>query len=379
MSGHPASLKRIDGSYGEGGGQIVRIAIALASLLNIPIEIYNIRASRSQPGLRPQHLTGLRLAKEICDAQLEGDVVGSTRISFIPGCGFSSEQLKTSYVGNTHTAGSCALLFQIALPVLLFHPRPAVNLLLKGGTNATQAPPIDYMKHCLLPILSRYFSIDVKLNHIKRGYYPKGGGSVDLTITPVKQHLPAIDMLNPGQLEYIKGYVYLAGPLSPNHLEKMRTGVETLLYKELPSIVPTFALANVELECVKEKEENCHGSGSGVFLWGETSNHSYFSGTEIGSPKQDSVRTGENAAKALLQELREYGAVDQWAQDQLIIFIALAKGRSNLRTGPITLHTKSAIWVASQLTSAEFEISSIDEVHNIISCQGIGYERSNAS
>uniref|UniRef100_A0A670Y6G4 RNA 3'-terminal phosphate cyclase n=1 Tax=Pseudonaja textilis TaxID=8673 RepID=A0A670Y6G4_PSETE len=128
----------IDGSVMEGGGQILRVSTALSCLLNKSLQVKNIRAGRSQPGLRPQHLSGLEMVRHLCDGQMEGGDIGSTEITFTPG------KIKGgTHTADTKTAGSVCLLMQVAMPCVLFAASPS-ELRLKGGTNAEMAPQIDY-------------------------------------------------------------------------------------------------------------------------------------------------------------------------------------------------------------------------------------------
>jgi RNA 3'-terminal phosphate cyclase (ATP) len=135
-SSEEINFTQIDGSYLEGGGQILRISTALAVLLKKPIRIINIRAGRKDAGLKPQHLTGIELLKDLSKATLKGGALKSTEISFKP-----NTLQAGRYVADTKTAGSVGLLIQSALPCILFAKGPC-ELVLKGGTNAANAPQI---------------------------------------------------------------------------------------------------------------------------------------------------------------------------------------------------------------------------------------------
>lgn len=161
------------GSLLEGGGQILRNAAALAALTNTSVTIQNIRAKRSKPGLRPQHMTGLQLIAHISNGSLEDGCIGATEVTLIPG-----HLEATEATGDTGTAGSCMLLAQSALPCLLFAPpKPggvATSLLhLKGGTDAAMAPTEGYFQHVLLPVLRKTLHISADITLRKRGFFPK--------------------------------------------------------------------------------------------------------------------------------------------------------------------------------------------------------------
>ncbi|XP_033115058.1 RNA 3'-terminal phosphate cyclase-like, partial [Anneissia japonica] len=195
----------IDGALMEGGGQILRMSTAFSCLTKQPIVINNIRANRSKPGLRPQHLSGMKLIGNLCNGKLTGAEVGSSCISFSPG-----HISKGSYEADTHTAGSTCLLLQVSLPVMLFADG-AVHATFKGGTNAEFAPQIDYSLMVCQPILER-LGIKFEVDVIKRGYFPKGGGTIIVSCEPVKCIKP-LNLTNPGHLIDISGRAFVAGVL----------------------------------------------------------------------------------------------------------------------------------------------------------------------
>nr|BAG61672.1 unnamed protein product [Homo sapiens] len=149
----------VDGSIMEGGGQILRVSTALSCLLGLPLRVQKIRAGRSTPGLRPQHLSGLEMIRDLCDGQLEGAEIGSTEITFTP------EKIKGGiHTADTKTAGSVCLLMQVSMPCVLFAASPS-ELHLKGGTNAEMAPQIDYTVMVFKPIVEKFgfiFNCDIK-------------------------------------------------------------------------------------------------------------------------------------------------------------------------------------------------------------------------
>jgi len=169
----------IDGSQGEGGGQLLRNAVALAAIHGSPIRVYNIRRKRKNPGLRPQHLHAVKLVGRLCGAEMMGLKENSMEIQFSPklirGGSFSID------IG---TAGSITLLLQCVLPVLAF-TQVKSTLKITGGTSVKWAPPVPYMTNVFLPILSTYMGFEPTVNLVRRGYYPKGGGLVEVEATPV--------------------------------------------------------------------------------------------------------------------------------------------------------------------------------------------------
>ncbi|CAK5279399.1 unnamed protein product [Mycena citricolor] len=186
----------IDGSVLEGGGQILRNSISLSALLRKPITIQKVRNGRRPPGLKNQHRTGahllqemfcsiaervysgILLAAEIASADVTGAKNGSSQVDFVP-----KHIAAGQYAADPITAGAATLLLQISLPLLLFAPE-ASTLTLKGGTNATGAPQADYIQHVFLPFARRHFGLNADLDIRRRGYFPKGGGQIDVKITP---------------------------------------------------------------------------------------------------------------------------------------------------------------------------------------------------
>ncbi|XP_014665922.1 PREDICTED: RNA 3'-terminal phosphate cyclase-like [Priapulus caudatus] len=204
--------------HNRSGGQILRVATSLSCLTGRPIKLFNIRAGRSTGGLRPQHLMGIQLVRDLCQGQLDRAQVGSTEVTFWPG------KLKAGrFVADTKTAGSVCLLLQVALPCMLFADGE-VSLQLKGGTNADFAPQIDYFEMVFQPMAER-MGIGYTGSIKRRGYYPKGGGEVKIVTSPVKPHLQPITLLDRGQVTRITGKAFVAGvmPTKAKDLEKFKS------------------------------------------------------------------------------------------------------------------------------------------------------------
>ena len=170
-------MMEIDGSYGEGGGQIVRTAVALAAVTGTSIRVSKIRQGRPKPGLAPQHAQAILALAGICNAKTAGIEPGSSEITFEPG------MIKGgSYRVDIGTAGSITLLVQCLLPAMIRADGP-ITLKVTGGTDVRWSPTMDYFKRVFLPALCE-FGAQVKVDSMRRGYYPRGGGSVILTVNP---------------------------------------------------------------------------------------------------------------------------------------------------------------------------------------------------
>ncbi|MCS7099566.1 MAG: RNA 3'-terminal phosphate cyclase, partial [Sulfolobales archaeon] len=169
------SMLEIDGSFGEGGGQILRTAVALSAITGTDIRVVNIRARRPEPGLKRQHLTGILAAAEMCNAVVEGAQVGSTEVVFKPGSIRGGE-----YRFDVGTAGSVTLVLQTLLPIAAFADSP-VAIEVSGGTDVPWSPPVDYLRYVVKPHLERLgYAFGVEL--VRRGHYPRGGGLVRVSV-----------------------------------------------------------------------------------------------------------------------------------------------------------------------------------------------------
>ena len=192
------SIFEIDGSYGEGGGQILRTTLALSTLLLKPVKVFNIRVKRSNPGLQAQHLTGVKALAELCNAEVFGAFKGSKELIFKP-----RERRCGKFRFDIGTAGSISLVIQAILPALVFAPCKTI-VEITGGTDVAWSPPIDYVRFVLLPILSKMgVKADVKI--IRRGHYPRGGGHVILIVEPVENKLKPINEIEFGNIKEIRG------------------------------------------------------------------------------------------------------------------------------------------------------------------------------
>lgn len=347
-------LVEIDGSLKEGGGQILRIATTLSVLTRTPIRVRNIRSGRSKPGLMEQHLKGLELVNSICNGKLKGGHISSTEIEFWPG-----KLSGGSFRAAIKTAGSISLLLQVALPCLLYS-NAKTTLTLEGGTNAEMAPQIDYTTEVFRPYLEKFggtFDFDL----IKRGYFPKGGGKVVVNVNPVEQ-LNAIELLDRGTITSIYGWSFVAGTL-PLHLAHAMTNAAVSKLKNV--------FSNVQIETYKEEQKIAPDNGSGIILVAQTSTDCILGASALGKRKEKPEETGIKAAEMLLKSLEQNACVDEHIQDQLIVFMALAKGCSKIKMGRMTLHTETAIYITEQLAKVKFEME-YDNDCCILSCNGIG-------
>ena len=345
----------LDGSFGEGGGQILRNAIAYASVLQLNLQIINIRAGRSQPGLKAQHLTSLQLVAKASGATISGDHVGSQEITYTAVKeGPQQHPLRTNvFLGDTKTAGSITLVLQAIIPYALFgsFTSKTVEWNFKGGTNVGMAPQYEYWEQVFLPMLLKVFP-SISSNCIRpklqrRGYFPKGGGHVQLYTQSCTLPLPAFSLVERGEVSHISIRAFFAGNCPKTVATKMAKAAK----EELEHVFP---IEIVSIEVVHDTP--AVGSGSGIIVIATTTSGCRLAGSAIGSPRQSPQLVGRQAAMELLKTLQCGGCVDDYLQDQLILYMALARGTSTLKAGSLTLHTQTAIEVAEKLCGARFKI-----------------------
>ncbi len=342
-------MLRIDGSYGEGGGQVLRTALALSAITGKAVEVVNIRANRPKPGLATQHMHGVRALARLCNARVEGAEVGSTRVRFEPG-EITPQRLRI----DVGTAGSISLILQVLLLPCAFS-KDEVILDIKGGTDVRWSPPIDYVKHVLLPVVAKLgFSASIEL--LARGYYPRGGGRVRARISPVKK-LSGIELLERGRLLGVKGIAH-ASRLPGHVVEREAKAARKLLAEYNPEIT---------LELRKD-----FSTGTGITLWAYYEN-TRLGGSALGERGKPAEEVGEEAARALLTEIESGASVDVHLADQLVPFVALAEGESVFTVRELTGHLKTNIFVTQQILGTRFEVEEEGGLFRV-STRGTGYK-----
>lgn len=327
----------IQGDTLEGGGSILRVSSALSALTQKPFKITKVRANRDQPGLKPQHLTGLRILAELCSARVEGARIGSCEVSFFPKEFCPENKL---YKWDIGTAGSVSLVLQSLMIPAAF---AGLKFEITGGTNVKFSPPMDYLINVTLPMLEKTgYEADIRV--VKRGFYPEGGGLVHGEIKRIKKLKP-INLIGRESLKRICGASIASG--LPEHIaQRQKESAEKFLRLKFP---------NTDIDIATELS---HGpsKGSAVVLWAECEN-SVLGADAMGEIGKRAEQVGEEAAKRLFEELRTNSAIDRHLADQLIPFIGIADGESTIKTTEITNHTLTNIHVAEKFLGPRFELS----------------------
>ncbi len=318
-------LIQIDGSYGEGGGQILRTALGLSALLGKPFVLRHIRSNRRNPGLQAQHLAAVEALARITEAQAEGVKLGSQEIIFIPRTVHSGE-----YQFEVRTAGSVTLLLQAVLLPLCFSKGISM-ITLVGGTHVEWSPSFHYLSEVFLPTLEK-LGVSVAAFIEKWGFYPKGGGRIRLKINPI-QELRPISLMDRGSLKMIRGISAISS--LPKHVAKrQKEQVLKRLQGELHMGGEMAILENVP----------SNGPGSFVFLLAEY--QGVLAGfSSLGVRGKPSEKVADEAVDCLEDYLESDGCVDPYLTDQLAPFMALANGNSSITTTRITEHLLTNLWV----------------------------------
>ncbi len=327
----------LDGSQGEGGGQIVRTALSLSCITGTPVCVQNIRAGRNPSGLRPQHATAIRAAAEICQAVVEGIETGSQEVVFIP----RSSVRPGDYAWSVGTAGATTLVLQtVLLPLALSGGTSSVRI--DGGTHVPFSPSGHYLRDVYIPTLLG-LGLNVEVYMDAYGWMPEGGGTLRAYLTPSdKPH--GVEMLDRGDIERVIGAAI--GSNLPAHIPQRITN-RALNLLETP-------LDDTPLD-IRPVRSRGLSTGAGLFLAVEYANGRGGFGM-IGRKGMPSEVVAEKAVAALLDFHDSEAAVDAHLADQLIVPLALAGGESVFSTEAITPHLITNIAVVRAFLDRAIEV-----------------------
>ena len=306
----------IDGAYGEGGGQLVRNAVALSAITGEPVTINRIRASRQKPGLGAQHVAAVNAVACVCDADTRGIITGSSDLTFLPG------RPKTcDTIIEVGTAGSIPLVIQAWLPVALWF---GGTLQVTGGTEVHKSPTIDYLENVLVKVLINS-GADISMRIIKRGYFPEGGGEVKIEVKKKK-----ISPIDPGSQETSCGIASCSSNL-PDHVADRQASSAAQSIQKAPGLnCPPYIYRQIG-----------QSTGSSCTAWSGAKG-----GSALGKRGFPAEKVGEAAVAALLKELRSPGNVDLHLSDQLLVPLALFGG--TYTTSALSLHAETILWLVRQ-------------------------------
>ncbi len=306
----------IDGSYGEGGGQILRTSLSLSCMLQKPFRICNIRKSRKKPGLMPQHLACVRALKKICDAKVRGDEQGSGELVFEP-----AQTRPGEYFFDIGTAGSTSLLLQAILPPLAFADTQS-RLVLRGGTHVPFSPSFHHIGEVFVPVLAECgMNLDVSIE--KYGFYPKGGGEIIVHVTPTRD-VQSLELQKRGEIKDIRG-LSSVGNLPLDIAERQKKAA----IRVLSSVEPMVTVDTMSVDAI--------GQGTFIFLKIE-GERCYAGASAIGARGKRAEAVGEEAARYLRRFIETSACLDEHTADQIVLYLAMAESNSVFTTSRVTRH-----------------------------------------
>jgi RNA 3'-terminal phosphate cyclase (ATP) len=379
-----ASPIHLEGTALEGGGQLLRVATCLSALTSTPVNVTNIRGKRSGGGgLKAQHLTSVQWLGHASNARMSGVGLKSKQMTFTPRSRGTNE-LEWRNGGEVHikqnTPGSVSLVLQAVLPYMLFanlssahaEAEERIRVRLTGGTNVSNSPSCDYIEQVLAPMLSLIGIPQIETQTHSRGWSQGGSrlGRVTYSITPLDKPLPAFQLCDRGHVTSIRATI-----IAPQHAEqRFRDELDGMFELRGPKI---FASTQPDVEITFEDSK--HEKRYYLLLVATTT-----TGIKLGRDwlydhvvkegKSDTVILNivKRVSDHLVEELDHGGCVDEYMRDQLVVFQALAVGKSNVYGGkkkemlvPPSLHAQTAHWVAKEVIDVHFE--------NDGSCEGIGF------
>lgn len=402
----------IDGSRGEGGGQVLRLALSLSAVLSRHIRVCNIRRSRPVPGLQAQHVAAAQLVAEISNATLLDAHKGSQAIDH---CTPRPREKAASLplCASVSTAGATSLVLQAALPPALkfLQGGQGVALKLGGGTTAMHAPPSDYVQKVFVPNI-RLFGVDAIFNVQKDGFYPRGGGSVDIGFDKAgcqrvegkedRCILNPIDLAKRGSMLSIEGELLVSGYdyVVSGVVDDMALAAVQEITTQLGCQNDTAPFRRRHINVREVSQTNTSGKCLSLTLYARFSNGSVVGSSTLWSEQEAAKRTdwvvlkkgrrvrhkekvkfwresvscaAREAATRLCQTINTKAAVDEFMADQLIVFMTMAKGTSKLAVHTVTPHLKGVLSIC-EMFGVDIKVEEHSQNHFEIQCEGTGIE-----
>jgi len=328
----------IDGSFGEGGGQILRTSLALSCVLRKPMEIINIRKARRNPGLQPQHLTAVMAAASIANAGVQGAELSSTALQFRPDR-TSGGTYNFDVATKKASAGSVSLVLQTVLLPLCFAEQASL-VTVKGGTHVPWSPSFHYLKSIVTPLLVR-LGVRTECSIATWGWYPTGNGQISARILPVRALRP-LTLIDRGGLLRVTGLSAISN--LPSHIAaRQRDRALAILSRQgVEASIATLSAPSL-------------GKGSFLFLAAE---FEHFSAgfDSLGAIGKRAEEVADEACNGLLSYLQAKGALDPHLTDQIVPWLAFCQGPSEFTTSLITRHLLTNIWVMRKFMDVDVQV-----------------------
>jgi len=342
------NILEIDGSFGEGGGAILRLAAGFSHLFNTPIKIRKIRANRPKPGLRTQHLLGLKIITELTKSRLSDCKVGTEELTFIPN---PKREIGNYLHVNISTAASLGLLLQpIQIASLGFKNREKIEISLSGGgTFGKWAPSLNYLQEVTYKIFKNS-GLNIELEIQKQGFYPKGGARITCTILQSKNNLEPIDLTELGNIDLIQGEIIIT-----KQLMRSRDNIGTRIRKSIHQQIKRDLKVETDIKFIWVDSTS---PGVGLSLWAHSDTGAIIStGTIIGERKIRSEDLGKIAANEIIKYIKNDIPVDNYLSDQLIPLMAYVKKPSRIKVHQITSHTQTNLELVKLFTQRDYHIT----------------------
>jgi len=345
-------IMQIDGSYLEGGGQILRTSIALSCLLNKAIRVFNIRKGRKKPGLKKQHETAIKILRDFYNAKVKGLFVGSEEILFYP----RERRIPLYKSVDIGSSGSISLLLQAILPAIIFGDS-VITLDIAGGTAGLGSPTVEYTKHVILKNLE-LLGVRTNLDILRQGFYPKGGGRVRLRVFQTKKLKP-LECIDRGKLKRLHGFS-VVGSLEKSIAERQ---------------------ANVAAEYLKEhgyeaeieiKKEITYSPGTSITLIAEFEN-CVIGADALGKKGKPAEQVGKEVAKKLMNSISSKACFDVHMADNILVYLALADGKSKITVEDVSNHFRTNAYIIERFLGKMFDYSE-NKKPIVVTANGYGFE-----
>jgi RNA 3'-terminal phosphate cyclase (ATP) len=337
----------------SGSGTLLRYSAALAVLTGEPLHMNQIRVKRDKPGLRPQHLEALRACSSFCSGRLEGDEVGSQEILFYPGRSLPGGEFNW----DIGTAGSTTMLAFTVAPLALFADTSS-HFIITGGLFQDFAPSAFHMQNVLFPLLRR-MGAEAQLQILRPGYVPEGQGSLSIDVMPLDGMLQPLRMLDQGNV------VRIGGIALSSHLEKERVS-ERMSGESLKLLKGYGYSASIE----SIEDSSAVQRGAALALWAETDTGCIIGADRAGKRGRRSENIADFVVNSLMEDISTGATTDRHLCDQLILFAALAGGRTEYVVPRVTDHIASNLWLVEKMLGTKSHIE-----NNTLSIDGVGFQR----
>ncbi|MDG6985905.1 MAG: RNA 3'-terminal phosphate cyclase [Nitrososphaerota archaeon] len=324
----------VDGSQGEGGGQILRTAVAFAVVKRVPVRVVKIRAGREVPGLKRQHLSALKVLSSVFGGRLEGAEEGSTEVSFVPG-----RPAVASLSVDMGTAASITLVLQAVVPAVALSGTD-VSIGLTGGTDVPWSPTFDYFSRVALEGY-KAIGIDALASASRRGYYPKGGGQASAEIRKCGAPTP----------------LGLADPppsLTATVVSRCGSLPRSVATRQARAATDLLEMSGIKVGGTEVKEEPSSSPGTSVLVYSLGTGHMIGTDAigERGKPAED---VGAEAAARFVSTVKSGATVDANLSDMILPLLSLASAPSTVRVPEVTPHLESGMLIAEQFTSCRWK------------------------